>query len=435
MYVIRISNLQKVYKLYGSPRDRVKEILSFGRASYHNDFYALKDINLEIKKGEIVGILGQNGCGKSTLLKLISGVLTPSKGHVDVRGNISALLELGMGFNQELSGHENIFFNGMLLGYTEQHLRQKYNEIVEFADIGEHLFQPVKTYSSGMVARLAFSIAVNLDPEILVVDEALSVGDARFQQKAIRKMEELISKSHAILFVSHSIDTIKRFCTRAIWIKDGTICMDGPANEVSRNYYSWMTTGHTTKKLVEDAPADIVYNLTHQTGGLNQIEWEPANLGSRTKLSGTDLISYALISNSSTSKLKIFQGGEKVNLYLKFHIKDDVRSPSVGFNIYNELGLNVFGIWSRHFERTFAPLTRDSHFNIRIEFDMPNLLNGNYTMTVGLSDVPDPTNKINLIQVHEAIVFKISSSDIKQAHSSILIPTEAYFVESIEQSQ
>lgn len=195
---IKIENLSKIYKLYDKPIDRLKEALSISRKKRHKDYYALNDINLEIKKGEIVGIVGTNGSGKSTILKIITGVLTPTTGTINIDGKISALLELGAGFNPEYTGIENIYLNGTMLGYSKEEMETKIPKIIEFADIGDFIYQPVKTYSSGMFARLAFAVSINVDPDILIVDEALSVGDTRFQKKCYRKMEEF--KKQRLLF-------------------------------------------------------------------------------------------------------------------------------------------------------------------------------------------------------------------------------------------
>ena len=197
---IKVQNLTKTYKLYDKPMDRLKESLHPLKKKYHKDFYALNDVSFEIKKGETVGIIGKNGSGKSTLLKIITGVLTPTSGRVNVNGKISAILELGAGFNNEMTGIENIYLNTSINGMNKQETNKIIDEIVDFAELGEHIYQPIKTYSSGMKARLAFAVAINVDPEILIVDEALSVGDVRFQQKCLRRMEEFKAQNKTILF-------------------------------------------------------------------------------------------------------------------------------------------------------------------------------------------------------------------------------------------
>lgn len=233
---IKIENLTKVYKLYDSPIDRLKEALHLRNKKYHKNFYALNDVNFEIKKGDTIGIIGKNGSGKSTLLKIITGVLTPSQGSVVANGRISALLELGAGFNPEYTGLENIYFQGTLMGFERHEIELKVAEILSFADIGEFANQPFKTYSSGMAARLAFAVAINVEPDILIVDEALSVGDMFFQLKCYNKFSELQNAGTTILFVTHDIGTIIKYCNSAILINNGHLIETGKPDFVSDCY-------------------------------------------------------------------------------------------------------------------------------------------------------------------------------------------------------
>ena len=216
--VIDVRNLSKCYKLYDRPVDRMKEALSPLRRNYHRDFYALQDISFTVRRGETVGIIGKNGSGKSTLLKMVTGVLTPSGGSKDIRGRISALLELGAGFNPEFTGIENIYMNGTIMGYSRQEMDAKVQDIVSFADIGDFIHQPVKMYSSGMFARLAFAVAINVEPDILIVDEALSVGDVFFQNKCFKRFEDLKKSGVTILFVSHDMGSIRQLTSRVLWL-------------------------------------------------------------------------------------------------------------------------------------------------------------------------------------------------------------------------
>lgn len=238
--IIDIKHLNKVYNLYDKPIDRLKEVLSPTHKSYHREHYALNDISLEIKKGESVGIVGKNGSGKSTLLKIITGVLNPTSGEMNVQGKISALLELGAGFNPEYTGIENIYLNGTMMGYSKAEMDEKVDDIIAFADIGDFINQPVKTYSSGMFARLAFAVSINVEPEILIVDETLSVGDTRFQIKCMDKMKEMMGGGTTVLFVSHDINAIRRFCTRCIWINEGKMKEVGSVNMVSDHYIDFL---------------------------------------------------------------------------------------------------------------------------------------------------------------------------------------------------
>lgn len=245
---IRIQGLTKVYKLYESPMSRFKEALHPFKKKYHRDFHALQNLSLEIKKGECVGIIGKNGSGKSTLLKVITGVLTPTSGSVTVQGKVSAILELGAGFNPEMTGVENIYLNNALNGMNKVQTDKKIKEIIEFADLGDFIYQPIKTYSSGMKARLAFAVSINVEPDILIVDEALSVGDASFGRKCFAKMEEIRAKGATILFVSHSEASIVSLCSRAIWISCGEQVIQGAPKLITGLYM----------KYVNESKVDIV---------------------------------------------------------------------------------------------------------------------------------------------------------------------------------
>ena len=233
---VKVQNISKVYKLYNKSIDRLRESLSLTKKKYHKEFYALSDVSFEIKKGETVGIIGKNGAGKSTLLKIITGVLTPTSGHVHVNGRIASLLELGAGFNPEYTGIENIYLQGTLMGYTHNEMEAKIDEILAFADIGDFVHQPVKMYSSGMFARLAFAVAINVEPDILIVDEVLSVGDFRFQKKCEDRIKKMQESGTTVLFVSHSIEQVQKLCKRAIWIEKGHIVKAGTTEEVCPEY-------------------------------------------------------------------------------------------------------------------------------------------------------------------------------------------------------
>ena len=229
---IEVKQVTKIYKLYNKPIDRLKESMNPAHKSYHRDFYALNGISFEVKRGETVGIIGTNGSGKSTILKIITGVLTPTSGTVEVDGKISALLELGAGFNQDYTGIENIYMNGTMMGYTRREMDAKLQDILDFAEIGDFVYQPVKTYSSGMFVRLAFALAINVDPEILIVDEALSVGDVFFQAKCYKRMEEIRKSGTTIVMVSHDMGSIIKYCDKVILLNQGDFVAQGSAGKM-----------------------------------------------------------------------------------------------------------------------------------------------------------------------------------------------------------
>ena len=252
--VLKITDLQKGYKMFAKKTDRLLETI-VPMAKRHGTFLAMQGFNLEVKKGEILGILGKNGAGKSTLLKMITGVVTPTSGTIETKGKISSLLELGTAFNPELTGIENIYQHGQVMGLTNDQIKEKEQEIIEFADIGEHLYQPVKTYSSGMFARLAFACAINVDPDILIVDEVLSVGDMAFQLKCFKKFQQFKEKGKTILFVTHSITDVLRNCTRTIIIESGKKIFDGDVKEGVERYKK-MIVGFSAKESQKDLPKE-----------------------------------------------------------------------------------------------------------------------------------------------------------------------------------
>lgn len=263
-YAIEIKNLSKTYQMYAHLKDRMKEALHPLKKKYHTIFYALKDINIFVEEGEMIGFIGENGSGKSTLLKIITGVLTPTSGEMVINGKIAALLELGSGFNPEYSGYDNIYLNGMVLGFSREEVDEMIDDIIAFADIGDHIMQPVKTYSSGMFVRLAFAVAINVDPDILIIDEALAVGDLEFQLKCMEKFTEFRNAGKTILFVSHDVNAVRRFCDRVYWLKDGEIIEEGDTMEVTENYDNFLkkksikTVDREVNKIEEHSAMDIV---------------------------------------------------------------------------------------------------------------------------------------------------------------------------------
>lgn len=247
--LLSVRNVGKRYQIYQTPHHRLWEMLSRGRRCYHRDFWALRDVSFDVRRGEALGVLGRNGAGKSTLLQILCGTVTPTEGSVSVTGRISALLELGSGFNPELTGRENIFVYSAILGLSRAQVEEQLDDILAFADIGQFADLPVKTYSSGMFVRLAFAVAIHVDPELLVVDEALAVGDMKFQQRCFRRIEEMRQSGMSILFVSHDLETIKRFCNRAIALHDGRAVMSGHPHDVTAWYISLMAADFDMAKV------------------------------------------------------------------------------------------------------------------------------------------------------------------------------------------
>jgi ABC-type polysaccharide/polyol phosphate transport system ATPase subunit len=349
---IKVSHLTKVYKLYDKPIDRLKESLHPLKKQYHKDFYALNDVNFEIKKGETVGIIGKNGAGKSTLLKIITGVLTPSNGHVHVNGRISSLLELGAGFNPEYTGIENIYLQGTLMGYSHSEMELKIDEILLFADIGDFVYQPVKMYSSGMFARLAFAVAINVDPDILIVDEALSVGDMAFQEKCILKMKSMLNAQRSILFVSHSLPSIRNFCHKAIWIKDGKMIMNNEANIVCEAYTEFMKQSVASQR-IEKKELSNIRNL-EKTIQILEVK---------------------------TSK-EFYTTNDDIEITIKLHFNKQTLDYAIGILIYNDEGKIV-----TLFNTIRDDIILQEMFScIMLTIPKNDFLSGEYFITVSVSD-------------------------------------------------
>ena len=369
--VIKVRDLVKKYNIYDDPMDRLKETLSIRHKCYHREFVALNGLTFDVEKGDAVGILGKNGSGKSTLLKMITGVLTPTSGTIEIKGVISAILELGTGFNMEYTGMENIYLNGTMMGYTREEMETRVNDIVEFADIGDFINQPVKIYSSGMFARLAFAVASNVNPDILIVDEALAVGDTRFQIKCIEKMKSLKEQGTTVLFVSHATEQIKRFCNKAIWIKDGKIEAQGESSEIADIYEDFMKYGTV------DNQADVRMEVKEEV--VEEAVEEEDNGEFKMPLNEDTLASIREV-KLSKDKLRTFEDLEVEITYDIYREKID--SFLLGVAIYTPSRDYIFGP-NTYLEKVEVPNTFGRHKVIYRIPKMP-LLGGTYTIDVGI---------------------------------------------------
>ncbi len=373
MLMIEVENLTKVYKMYKNPGERVKEALFPKR--YENkirDFYALKGVSFSVEKGETVGIIGKNGSGKSTLLKLLTGVISETSGKKVMDGSVAALLELGAGFNAEYSGIENIYLNGLIMGIPKEQMKEKVDEICEFAEIGDFINQPVKNYSSGMFVRLAFAVAINTDPDILIVDEALAVGDYRFQAKCYNKFEEMKNRGKTILFVSHDIDAVRRFCTRAIWLDNGKVVMDGDVNSVSSKYMEFITSNET------DAMA-VINKQKKEKELVVEKEFNPIN---RFGCDIGTVKSVRVLKGGVESE--VFNSGEEVTVEALVDIPDgaDLESTGLAISIKDKSGTDLAVFALHDYDMRF----KNTGKNI-VTFKFNAYLNsGEYTLTTGLEN-------------------------------------------------
>ena len=291
---IKLEHITKIYKLYGRNRDRLKDSLGLTKKKCYTEHYALRDVSMEIHQGETVGIIGVNGSGKSTILKIITGVLSATSGTMEINGRISALLELGAGFNMEYTGLENVYLNGTMLGFSEEEINERLQDILDFADIGEFIHQPVKTYSSGMFVRLAFAVAINIDPEILIVDEALSVGDVFFQAKCYHKFEEFKKLGKTILFVSHDLTSIAKYCDRVILLNKGVKLAEGTPKDMV-NMYKKLLVHQLDEETLEDVceKSDIVEHTADGKAWKDHFETNPKLLDYGEKQA--EIVDFAII--------------------------------------------------------------------------------------------------------------------------------------------
>lgn len=338
--VIEIKNISKIYNLYNKPSDRLKEAL-FARQSRHTEFAALNDVSFNVNKGEILGIIGKNGSGKSTILKIITSVLTPTSGECIVKGKIAALLELGAGFNMEYTGIENIYLNGQMIGFSKDEMDKKLQAIIDFADIGEHIYQPVKTYSSGMFARLAFSVAISVDPDILIVDEALSVGDVFFQNKCYRRFEEFRERGKTILFVTHDMGSVIRYCNRCVLLNAGKKVAEGKPQEMVDLYKRIMVgQWNENEESSEEASPVQSSNVKNDQLWKDQISTNPD-----IEVYGdgrADIIDFGIFSDTGDIGNNVYKG-DYYSVKMKVRINEDNLNPIFAFKLRDIKGTELTG--------------------------------------------------------------------------------------------
>lgn len=339
--VIEIKNITKIYNLYNKPSDRLKEAL-FSRKSRHTEFAALNDVSFDVRKGEILGIIGKNGSGKSTILKIITNVLTPTSGECIVKGKIAALLELGAGFNMEYTGIENIYLNGQMIGFSKEEMDKKLQDIIDFADIGEHIYQPVKTYSSGMFARLAFSVAISVDPDILIVDEALSVGDVFFQNKCYRRFEEFRDKGKTILFVTHDMGSVIRYCNRCVLLNAGKKVGEGKPQEMV-DLYKRIMVGQWNEN--EEKNSITTNSIDTTNLNVNSLWKEQISTNPDMEVYGdgrAEIIDFGIFSDSGNIGNNVYKG-DYYTVKMKVRINDDNLNPIFAFKLRDVKGTELTG--------------------------------------------------------------------------------------------
>jgi lipopolysaccharide transport system ATP-binding protein len=439
--VIKIENLSKSYLIYDKPQDRLKQmlfprlqrLLGLTPRQYYHQFNALEDVTFEVRKGETVGIIGKNGSGKSTLLQIICGTLQPTSGKVETVGRIAALLELGSGFNPEFSGRDNVYMYATILGLTEKEVSERYVSIIEFADIGEFIEQPTKTYSSGMVVRLAFAVITHVDADVLIIDEALSVGDAFFVQKCMRFLRNFM-KTGTVLFVSHDTSAILNLCDTAVWLDQGVVKGIGEPKDLTERYLELLYDSPQASvdiskeiKLIarikaevehheEDIDSSIVrdmrQNFINQSNLRNDIElfefYEDSNSFGQ---SGAKIKSVHFLDQPG-AHLSWVVGGEKVNLVINVKAYETLFSPIVGFQVKDRLGQVIFAD-NTHVAFASLPVEVSAGDNLRANFNfvMPVMPLGEYTISVAIADGSQASH-IQHHWLHDALAFKVHSSSV-----------------------
>jgi len=380
---VEFQGVSKSYAIYDAPGDRLKELLSLNRLKRHKDFWALHDVSFQVKRGETFCIVGENGSGKSTLLQMVAGILHPSSGTVAINGRVSALLELGAGFNPEFSGRDNVYLNGSILGLTTRQIDQRYKDIAAFAEIGNFIDQPVKTYSSGMVVRLAFAVAINVDPEILLVDEALAVGDIYFRQRCMRKVHELRQRGITILFVSHAVSDVKAIGDRVLWLEHGRMVDVGEPDRVVSKYLAAMTEKDSTYLLLKSA-ADPQPRRSGPVQAPEIVETIP-NIDHRYGDGRAAIIGIAVLDEQGRN-LAILEPSSRILVRISVRASGDVALPIVGFMFRNQLGMDFSGTNTAREGYELAPLQAGDVTTVDFYLDLPELYPASFSFSPAIAD-------------------------------------------------
>ncbi|HTS67260.1 MAG TPA: ABC transporter ATP-binding protein [Candidatus Acidoferrales bacterium] len=382
MNAVEFQSVSKSYAIYDAPGDRLKELLSFNRLRRHKDFWAVHDVSFQVRRGETFCIVGENGSGKSTLLQMVAGILHPTSGTVTVGGRVSALLELGAGFNPEFSGRDNVYLNGSILGLTTRQIDERYSEIARFAEIGDFIDRPVKTYSSGMVVRLAFAVAINVDPEILLVDEALAVGDIYFRQRCMRKVHELRARGITILFVSHAVSDVKAIGDRVLWLDKGRTVECGEPSHVIAKYLAAMTDKDSTYQRRK------AYAPVERSGGPMRapeiIEGIP-NIDHRHGDGRAEVIGIAVLDDQGRP-LPMLEPASAILVRISARAKEYVAMPIVGFMLRNQLGMDFSGTNSARAGYELPPMYPCDVITVDFYVELPELYPASFSFSPAIAD-------------------------------------------------
>jgi len=385
MRAIHIHDVSKCYPIYQRPSDRLKEMLTLNRRSYHRDFWALRDITLEIEKGTSFGLVGENGSGKSTLLQLIAGILQPTQGHLEIAGRVSALLELGSGFNPEFTGRENVFLSGTILGLSRSQIERLYPEIESFAEIGEFIHQPVKTYSSGMMVRLAFAVAISVDPDILLVDEALAVGDIYFRQRCMRKIHELQRRGVTIVFVSHSAVDIKSLAQRVAWLDHGRLVDCGEPDRVVARYLAAMV--HRDSEYQKHLSPATGLRITPETPVVlaPEVVTSIPHCDGRHGNGAAEVLGIAILSENG-EELALLPQKASIIVRISVRARQEIAMPIVGYLLRNHLGIEFAGTNTALEEFELPGFAPGDVYTIDFHLELPEFYPGHFSFTPAIAN-------------------------------------------------
>ncbi len=383
MNVIEFQSVSKSYSIYDSPGDRLKELVTFNRRKFHRDFWALRDASFSVARGETFCIIGENGSGKSTTLQIIAGILQPTAGSVRVNGRVSALLELGSGFSPEFSGRDNVYMNGAILGFSSRDMDAKYKAIEEFAEIGEFINQPVKTYSTGMVVRLAFAVAIHVDPDILLVDEALSVGDIYYRQRCMRKVHELRSQGITIVFVSHSMGDVKAIGDRAMWLEEGRIKEAGETDLVVAKYLATVVEKDSAYVAARRRPSPKVSGPRVAPEIVEHIP----NVDHRHGDGRAEVLGIAVL-DAAGRPLHMLSPGSRIIVRISVRAREALALPNVGFMLRNHLGIDFAGTNTTREGFDLPPMAPGDINTVDFHIDLPELYPAFFSFSPAIADGP-----------------------------------------------
>lgn len=381
MNPVAFRSVSKSYPIYNKPADRLTELVTFNQLKRHEDYWALRDVSFEVAPGAVFCVVGENGSGKSTTLQLAAGIFPPSRGEVEVSGRVSALLELGAGFNPEFSGRDNVFLAGTVQGLSTSEIRERYGEIQQFAEIGEFIDQPVKTYSSGMLVRLAFAVAINVEPDILLVDEALSVGDVYFRQRCMRKVHELRQKGVTILFVSHSAADIKAIGTDCLWLEKGRLVERGQPDAVIRSYLAKMNEKDAGYRARRHEPT----TAPREPSRAPEIVETIPNIDHRHGSGAAEIIGIAAFDGAGKSAAML-EPSQPLTLRVSFRAKRPLQSPNVGFMLRNHLGIDFAGTNTAREGIELPPMQAGAVATVDFRLDVPELYPGHFSFSPAVAE-------------------------------------------------